>query len=119
MRNWRDRPRRFRVLRGCSGRRMDIPDTFSSIICGKEYHGGCDPRVIPPFFVSTRRSGARMRRGLLFIFAVFQPHRRVVHQGIQGIELADMFEFQALQHIIQRRQVRFGLVKLAQIVNRQ
>jgi hypothetical protein len=30
-----------------------------------------------------------------------------------------MFEFQALQHIIQRRQVRFGLVKLAQIVNRQ
>ena len=42
---------------------MDIPDTFSSIICGKEYHGGCDPRVIPPFFVSTRRSGQSVAAG--------------------------------------------------------
>ena len=56
-----------------------------------------------------------MRRGLLFIFAALQPHRRVVQQNRQGIKLAGMFELQTLQYVIQRRQMRFCLVKLAQV----
>ncbi|VFS40374.1 Uncharacterised protein [Enterobacter cancerogenus] len=46
---------------------------------------------------------------------VFQPRRRVMHQDAQGIKLAGVLQFQALQHLTQGIQMFLRLVELAQI----